>query len=111
MRGQMGQLLQQAQKMQEQMQRNMKLAQEELSRLEVEGQAGGGLVSVTMSGRHEARRVRIDRELLKDDPEMAEDLLVAAINDAVNKVTTVTESQMKQATAGLNLPPGMGLPF
>jgi DNA-binding YbaB/EbfC family protein len=107
----MGQLLQQAQKMQEQMQRNMKQAQEELSRMEVEGQAGGGLVSVLMSGRHEARRVRIDRELLKDDPEMAEDLLVAAINDAVNKVTAATESHMKQATAGLNLPPGMNLPF
>lgn len=111
MRGQMGQLLQQAQKMQEQLQRNMKQAQEELGRLEVEGQAGGGLVSVTMSGRHEARRVRIDRQLLADDPEMAEDLLAAAINDAVNKVAAASESHMKQATGGLNLPPGFNLPF
>ncbi len=111
MRGQMGQLMQQAQKMQEQMQKGMKEAQEDLARMEVEGQAGGNLVSVVMNGRHEARRVRIDRELLKDDPEMAEDLLVAAINDAVNKVAEVQQERMKEATGGMNLPPGMNLPF
>ncbi|MCB1587692.1 MAG: YbaB/EbfC family nucleoid-associated protein [Xanthomonadales bacterium] len=111
MRGQMGQLLQQAQKMQEQLQRNMKQAQEALAQMEIEGQAGGGLVSVTLSGRHEARRVRIDRQLLQDDPEMVEDLLAAAINDAVNKVAAASESTMKQATGGMNLPPGFNLPF
>lgn len=111
MRGQMAQLMQQAQKMQEQLQKGMKEAQEELAQTEVEGQAGGNLVSVVMNGRHEARRVRIDRDLLKDDPEMAEDLLVAAINDAVNKVAEVSQARMKEATGGMNLPPGMNLPF
>ena len=111
MRGQMAQLMQQAQKMQEQLQKGMKEAQEALAQTEVEGQAGGNLVSVVMNGRHEARRVRIDRDLLKDDPEMAEDLLVAAINDAVNKVAEVSQSRMKEATGGMNLPPGMNLPF
>ena len=82
MRGGIGELMQQAQRMQE----NLKRAQEEIGKIEVTGQSGGGVVSVTMNGRHEVRRVQIDRKLFADDPEMAEDLVAAAINDAVNKV-------------------------
>jgi hypothetical protein len=111
MRGGLGNLLQQAQKMQEELQRNMAQAQRELDQTEVTGSAGGGLVSVVMSGRHEARRVRIDPQLLKDDPEMVEDLIAAAINDAVNKVAEVSQARMQKATAGMPLPPGMKLPF
>lgn len=107
MRGQIGQLMQQAQQMQEQMKR----AQEELARLEVVGQAGGGLVKVTMSGRHEVRRVEIDASLLGDDKEMAEDIVAAAVNDAVNKIAQATEQRMGGMAQGLNLPPGMKLPF
>lgn len=107
MRGQIGQLMQQAQQMQEKMQ----AAQEEIARLEVVGSAGGGLVRVTMTGAHEARRVEIDPALLRDDPEMAEDLVAAAINDAVNKVAAATREKMGSMSAGLSLPPGMKLPF
>lgn len=107
MRGQIGQLMQQAQRMQEQMQR----AQEEIARLEVTGSAGGGLVSVVMSGAHELRRVNIDRKLLADDPEMAEDLVAAAVNDAVNKVAAASKDKLGGMASGLNLPPGMKLPF
>lgn len=111
MRGGLGNILQQAQKMQEQLQKQMAQAQKELEQAVVVGTAGGGMVSVTMSGRHEARRVRIDPNLLKDDPEMLEDLVAAAINDAVNKVAEMSASRMAQVTGGLNLPPGMKLPF
>lgn len=107
MKGPLAGLMQQAQKMQEE----LKKAQEEIGKIEVVGEAGGGLVRVTMTGRHEARRVEIDRDLFKDDPEMAEDLVAAAINDAVNKVTEATEEHMSNATSGLKLPPGMKLPF
>ena len=107
MRGQIGQLMQQAQRMQEQMQR----AQEEIAKLEVTGSAGGGLVSVVMSGTHEVRRVSIDRKLLSDDPEMAEDLVAAAVNDAVNKVAAASKDKLGGMASGLNLPPGMKLPF
>ncbi len=107
MKAQIAQLMQQAQRMQEEMQR----AQEELARLEVTGSAGGGLVSVVMSGRHETRRVNIDRKLLADDPEMAEDLIAAAINDAINKVAELSQQRLGGLTQGLNLPPGMKLPF
>src|SRR5258706_7466183 len=82
MRGPMAQLMQQAQRMQE----DLKRAQEEIAKIEVTGQAGGGMVSVTMNGRHEVRRVAIDRKILADDPDMAEDLVAAAFNDAVNRV-------------------------
>jgi len=99
--------MQQAQRMQQDMQR----AQEELAQLEVTGQAGGGLVSVVMSGRHEVRRVSIDRQTFADDPEMAEDLLAAAFNDAINKVATVSQERMSGLTNGLNLPPGFKMPF
>lgn len=105
MKGQIAGLMQQAQKMQE----NMKRAQEELASLEVTGQAGGGLVSVTLTGRMEARKVRIDPSALAD-PEMAEDLVAAAINDAVNKVNDLSQEHMAKATAGMSMPPGMKMP-
>lgn len=106
MRGNIAQLMQQAQKMQENLQR----AQEELASLEVTGQAGGGMVSVTLSGRMEARRVRIDPQAL-GDAEMLEDLVAAAFNDAVNKVNAESQQRMGAATAGMPLPPGMKMPF
>ena len=107
MRGQIGQLMQQAQRMQE----DMKRAQEEIAKLEVTGSAGGGLVSVTMSGAHEVRKVAIDRQTFADDPEMAEDLVAAAINDAVNKVAQASRDKMGGVTAGMSLPPGFKMPF
>ncbi|HIY71633.1 MAG TPA: YbaB/EbfC family nucleoid-associated protein [Candidatus Luteimonas excrementigallinarum] len=106
MRGNIAQLMQQAQKMQENMQR----AQEELANLEVTGGAGGGMVEVTLTGRMECRKVRIDPSALTD-PEMAEDLVAAAFNDAVNKVNAQSQERMSAATAGMNLPPGMKMPF
>jgi nucleoid-associated protein EbfC len=107
MRGQLGQLMQQAQRMQE----DMKRAQEEIAKLEVTGTSGGGLVSVVMSGAHEVRRVQIDRKLFADDPEMAEDLVAAAINDAVNKVAEASKNKLSGVTAGMNLPAGFKMPF
>ena len=105
MRGNIAQMMQQAQRMQE----NLKRAQEELANLEVTGNAGGGMVSVTLSGRMEARKVRIEPSALAD-AEMLEDLIAAAINDAVNKANAESEKRMSAATAGLPLPPGMKLP-
>ena len=107
MKGGLGNIMKQAQKMQEDMQK----AQEELKNLEVEGQAGGGLVKITMTGKHAVRRVQIDDSLLTDDKDMLEDLVAAAINDASNKVETLTKNQMSDLTSGLNLPPGIKLPF
>ena len=107
MRGQIGNLMQQAQRVQE----NMKRAQEELASVEVTGQAGGGMAAVTMTARMEVRRVKIDRQVLQDDLEMVEDLVAAAFNDAVNKANEASQRKMAEATAGLPLPPGMKLPF
>ena len=107
MRGPMAQLMQQAQRMQE----DLKRAQDEIAKLEVTGQAGGGIVSVTMTGRHEVRRVAIDRKILADDPEMAEDLVAAAFNDAVNKVAAASQERMSGVAGGMELPPGFKLPF
>ncbi|MGH8215784.1 MAG: YbaB/EbfC family nucleoid-associated protein [Rhodanobacteraceae bacterium] len=107
MKGQLGQLMQQAQRMQEELKR----AQEEIAKLEVTGSAGGGMVEVTMTGRHEVRRVHIDRKLMADDPEMAEDMLAAAVNDAVNKVAEASQQKMGGVSSGMNLPPGFKLPF
>jgi DNA-binding YbaB/EbfC family protein len=107
MKGPIASLMQQAQRMQE----NVKRAQDEIAQLEVTGQAGGGVVSVVMTGAHEVRRVTIDRKTFADDPEMAEDLVAAAINDAVNKVAALTQERMGGLTAGMNLPPGFKLPF
>ncbi len=107
MKGGLGNLMKQAQ----QMQANMQKAQEEIANMEVTGESGGGLVKVTMTGRHEARRVSIDDSLVGDDKDMLEDLVAAAINDAAHKIDTVTQERMAGMTAGLNLPPGMKLPF
>jgi DNA-binding YbaB/EbfC family protein len=106
MRGNIAQLMQQAQKMQENMQR----AQEELANLEVTGNAGGSMVSVTITGRMECRKVRIDPSVM-GDPEMVEDLVAAAFNDAVNKANAASQERMGAATAGMPIPPGMKLPF
>ena len=106
MRGNIAQLMQQAQKMQENLQR----AQEELAKLEVTGSAGGGMISVTLTGAKECRKVRIDPSILSDQ-EMAEDLIAAAFNDASNKIDAESKERMGSATAGMQLPPGMKLPF
>jgi nucleoid-associated protein EbfC len=105
MRGNMAQMMQQAQRMQE----NMKRAQEELASLEVTGSSGGGMVSVTISGKMETRRVRIDPSVLSDG-EMLEDLIAAAFNDAVIKVNAESEQRMSAATAGMPIPKGMKIP-
>jgi len=107
MKGGIGNLMKQAQLMQE----NMKKLQEQLAVMEIEGQAGSGLVKVVMTGRHEVKRVTIDPKLLADDKEMLEDLVTAAFNDAARKVDATTQEKMAAATAGLPLPPGLKLPF
>jgi DNA-binding YbaB/EbfC family protein len=107
MKGGLGGLMKQAQKMQE----NMQKAQEELASMEVTGQAGGGMVSVVMTGRHDVRRVTIDPSLLEEDKEMLEDLMAAAVNDAVRQVERETQERMSNMTSGMGLPPGMKLPF
>jgi hypothetical protein len=93
------------------MQDSMKKAQEEIAAMEVEGEAGGGLVRVTMTGRHDVRRVHIDPTLFGEDKDMLEDLVAAAVNDAVRKVETASQEKMAGMTAGLPLPPGFKLPF
>ena len=105
MRGNIAQLMQQAQKMQENMQR----AQEELANLEVTGNAGGGMVSVTLTGAKECRKVRIAPSVLSD-PEMAEDLIAAAFNDARAKADQVSNAEMANMQSGMGLPPGFKLP-
>ena len=107
MKGGIGNLMKQAQKMQADMQK----AQEELANMEVEGQAGGGMVKVVMNGRHEIRRVSLDDSLMQDDKEMIEDLLAAAVNDAVRRIEQETSDKMSGLTAGLNLPGGFKMPF
>lgn len=107
MKGAIGNLMKQAQKMQADLQR----AQEEIARLEVVGESGGGLVKVTMNGRHEVRRVQIDPVLVGDDREMLEDLVAAACNDAVQRVGQLTQERMAGVTAGMALPPGLKMPF
>ena len=107
MKGGIGNLMKQAQLVQE----NMKKLQEQLAEMEIEGQAGAGLVKVVMTGRHEVKRVTIDPKLLADDKDMLEDLVAAAVNDAVRKIEATTQQKMAAATAGLPLPPGLKLPF
>ena len=107
MKGNIGNLMKQAQKMQADMQK----AQEELANMEVEGQSGGGMVKVLMNGRHEVRRVSIDESLMKDDKDMLEDLMAAAVNDAVRRIEKTSSEKMSGLTAGLNLPGGLKLPF
>jgi DNA-binding YbaB/EbfC family protein len=105
-KGGLGNLMKQAQEMQ----KNMQAAQEEIANMEVTGEAGGGLVKVTMTGKHELVKVEIDDSLM-DDKEMVEDLVAAAVNSAVRKVEEVTAERMGGLTEGMNLPGGMKLPF
>jgi len=107
MKGGLAGLMKQAQQMQE----NMKKIQEELATIEVEGQSGAGMVKVTMTCRHDVKRVVIDESLLKDDKDMLEDLIAAAMNDAVRRAEATTQEKMGGMTAGMGLPPGMKLPF
>ena len=107
MRGNIGNMMKQAQAVQQ----NMQKVQAEIAQLEVVGESGGGMVKVTLNGKHEAVRVQIDPVLLKEDREMLEDLIAAAINDATHKVGAAVNEKMSGAMAGLQLPPGMKLPF
>jgi DNA-binding YbaB/EbfC family protein len=107
MKNQLAGLMKQAQQMQD----NLKRAQEELAQAEVEGQAGAGLVKVVMTGRHDVRRVSIDPSLLAEDRDMLEDLVAAAVNDAVRRVEAATQEKMAGLTGGMGLPPGFKLPF
>jgi len=103
----MGNLMKQAQEMQEKMQR----VQEEVAKAEVQGEAGAGMIKVTMNGRHDVSKVDIDPSVMEEDKELLEDLLAAAVNDAVRKVEASSKAKMEEATAGLNLPPGFQMPF
>lgn len=106
MKGGIAGLMKQAQQMQE----NMKKAQDQLATVEVEGQSGAGMVKVLMTCKYDVRRITIDDSVM-DDKEMLEDLIAAAVNDAVKRVESTTQEKMAGFTAGLNLPPGMKLPF
>lgn len=107
MKNQLAGLMKQAQAMQD----NMKKAQDEIAAMQIEGAAGAGLVKVTMTGRHDVKRVSIDATLLGEDKDVLEDLVAAAVNDAVRKVEAATQEKMSGMTAGLALPPGFKLPF
>ncbi len=107
MKNALGNIMQQAQKMQE----DLKKAQDELALMQVQGESGGGLVTIVMTGKREARKVTIDSSLLGEDKDMLEDLVAAAINDAVNKVAKMKKEKMSDVTAGIPLPPGFKLPF
>ncbi|MDA8225597.1 MAG: YbaB/EbfC family nucleoid-associated protein [Betaproteobacteria bacterium] len=107
LKGGLGQVMRQAQQMQE----NMRKMQEKLAEIEVEGVSGAGLVKVVMTCRNDVRRVSIDPSLLGDDKDMLEDLVAAAFNDAVRKAEATSQEKMGSFTAGLNLPPGLKLPF
>lgn len=106
-KGGMGNIMKQAQQMQERMQK----AQEELSSIEVTGESGAGLVKVTLTCNHNARRIEIDPSLMEDDKEMIEDLVAAAINDAVRRVQETTKEKMSSVTGGMAMPPGFKMPF
>ncbi len=107
MKGGLGNIMKQAQKVQA----NIQKVQEEIARMEITGQAGGGLVSVVMNGKHEVRRIEIDDSLFEDDKDMLADLVAAAVNDAVRRVQEATQEKMSEVTSGMGLPPGMNLPF
>ena len=107
LKGGMGNIMKQAQKMQEQMQQ----AQSDLAKAEFIGTAGAGLVQVVMTGRHDVKRVELDGSLLSEDKEMLEDLLAAAVNDAVRKVEQASQSNMSDMTAGMGMPAGFKMPF
>ena len=103
----MNQFMQQAQALQA----NLQKAQAEIARLEVVGESGGGMIKVTMTGRHEVKRVQIDPSVQGEDREMLEDLVAAAINDAVHRVESASQAKMSALMGGVSLPPGMKLPF
>lgn len=103
----MGDMMKKAQKMQEEMQK----AQEEIARLEVTGEAGAGLIKVTMTGRHDVRKVDIDPSLMTEDKDILEDLLAAAVNDAVRRVEDNQKERMSGMASGMGLPPGFKMPF
>jgi len=107
MKNQLAGLMKQAQAMQE----NMKKAQEAIAAMEIEGQSGGGMVKVLMTGRHDVKRVTIDPSLLGEDKDMLEDMVAAAINDAVRRIDAASQEKMSGLSAGLGLPPGLKLPF
>jgi DNA-binding YbaB/EbfC family protein len=107
MKGGLGNLMRQAQQMQE----TMKKAQAELAELEVTGESGAGMVKVTMNGNHEAKKVTIEPKLMGEDKDMLEDLVAAAINDAAKKIAARSQEKYSGLMSGLNLPPGMKLPF
>ena len=107
MKNQLTGLMKQAQAMQD----SMKKAQEAIAAMQVEGEAGAGLVKVVMTGRHDVKRVTIDPSLLSEDKDMLEDLVAAAVNDAVRKVEAASQEKMAGLTAGMPLPPGFKLPF
>ena len=107
MKNQLAGLMKQAQAMQD----NLKRAQDELAQIEVEGQSGAGLVKVTMTCKHDVKRVTIDPSLLAEDKDMLEDLVAAAFNDALRRAEETSQEKMGKLTAGLSLPPGMKLPF
>ncbi|MBP1148753.1 MULTISPECIES: YbaB/EbfC family nucleoid-associated protein [Methylocaldum] len=107
MKNPLANLMQQAQKMQE----NLQKAQEELAALEVQGESGGGLVKVVMNGKKEVKKVSIDESLVRDDRDMLEDLVAAAVNDAVNRVNRLKQEKMSALTGGIELPAGFKLPF
>lgn len=100
-------LMQQAQRMQKDMESNIKKAKEELAQTEVHAEAGGGLVKVTMTGRYIVKRIEINPELLQDEPDMIEDLIAAAVNDAVRQAAVISEEKMQKANSGMGLPPGL----
>jgi DNA-binding YbaB/EbfC family protein len=107
MKGNIGNLMKQAQAMQA----NVQKAQAEIANMEVEGVAGGGMVKVTMTGRHEVKRVQLEPTVVGEDREMLEDLIAAAMNDAVHKVEARTQEKMAGIMSGMQLPPGMKMPF
>jgi hypothetical protein len=107
MKGGIGNLMRQAQQMQETMQK----AQAELALLEVTGESGAGMVKIVLNGRHEAKNIQIEPRLLAEDKDMLEDLIVAALNDAVHKLASRSQEKYAGLMSGLNLPPGMKLPF
>lgn len=106
MKGGLGNIMKQAQEMQE----NMRKAQEELAGIEVTGEAGGGMVSVVMTCRHDVKRVQVDPSLMQDDKEVLEDLVAAAMNDAVRKAEQTAQDKMSGLTSGMNIP-GLNLPL
>lgn len=107
MKGGMGNLMKQAQKMQE----NLQKAQEQIAQAEQTGESGAGLVKVVMNGRHDVKSINIDDSLMEEEKEILEDLIAAAVNDAVRKIESYTQDKMAEVTGGMGMPPGFNMPF